>query len=62
MSKGGKMIQDEKLKLYAIANVYGGSFDQHLAALLLVADSENTEKILATFPDEIEKLRSFAKD
>jgi len=56
------MSQTEKLKLYAIANSYGGNFDQHLTGLLLVADSENTEKILATFPDEIEKLRSFAKD
>jgi len=56
------MTPDEKLKLFQIAQFYGGSFDQHLTGLLLVADIENTEKILATFPDEIEKLRSFAKD
>lgn len=56
------MTQNEKLKLYQVACAYGGSFDKKLTELLLVADSENTEKILATFPDEIEKLRQLAKD
>ena len=31
---------------------YGGSFIKSLASALEVADSENTAKILATWPDE----------
>lgn len=34
---------------------YGGSFIKHLASALEVADSENTEKILTTWPAEMAK-------
>ena len=41
---------------------HGGSFIQHLAELLTVADTDNTRRIISAFSDDIEQYRILANE
>lgn len=51
------MKRDEILSISNAMIKFGGSFASNLGKALLVADSENTKKILAAFPELISQYK-----
>lgn len=50
------MTEAEQLQAIRLMRVYGGSFAGHIADAWLVADSHNTLRLAAAFPDLLEKF------
>lgn len=53
------MDRDTKIKIARNMIRYGGGFANSLGEALLSADSINTEKIITTWPDLMEKYKNF---
>ena len=45
------MTQSEIERMFRVAQIHGGSFERAMAAAGLVADPDNTGKILRTWPE-----------
>lgn len=56
-----QMTRDELLPIINVMQVYGGSFVKKLADAMMLADSENLQRIANAFPELIEKYRGFLK-
>jgi hypothetical protein len=56
------MTRDELLPIIAAMNKYGGSFAKALANAMLLADSENLQRLTSAFPDMIQSyFNNFVK-
>lgn len=55
------MTRDELLPIINVMQVYGGSFVKKLADAMMLADSENLQRIANAFPELIERYKEFLK-
>lgn len=56
------LTQDQEYCMRRAMQVYGGSFVKKLAECFAAADSQNTAKLLAAFPEYVEKYLKLAQD
>lgn len=56
------MGRDEALKAARVMEDIGGSFAAHLARAFYAADSHNTERLLAAFPEMFERYYQYSLD
>lgn len=55
------LIKEERIRLIANMERYGGNFISRLAQAMIAADPENFQRLCNAFPDVVEKYLNWEK-
>jgi len=56
------MTQNEKIAMIEAMRRYGGSFVVALADCFIVADADNTARLIAAFPEIVARYKELGRD
>ena len=55
------LIKEERIRLIANMERYGGNFTSRLAQAMIAADPENFQRLCAAFPEIVEQYLNWSK-